>query len=308
MSLRETAYASETLRVLRGHRLRQFIVVGPHLGRVTIGMTDREGSLMNVLRPIPQTFQLESDGAWRLARRVGVRSLARDSYRRLRQAEGLTHARSLAFVTALVMIQVGVGVVGLASVLQSGAITRAVVHVVGQILPGPAGQVLGAAVSQANLSASQHHYVALVIGTGGALVTTTTAMGQVESGLNRLYGIATDRPWRQRYALAALFAVSVGTLVTVAFLCLTFGRDVLTASNSGALVNAWDVARWPLGLVLLGCAVTVVLRWARASSSSVGLWSRPRWGGSIRRARPSARLMVPWPVSSPCWVGASFPA
>jgi YihY family inner membrane protein len=216
---------------------------------------------MILLRPIPQTHQFASDSAWRLIREAGVRTLVRDSYRRLRQADGLTHARSLAFVTVLVMIQAGVGLVGLASVAHSGTITNVVVRALDRVVPGPAGHVLGVAVSQANLSASRHHYVALIIGAGGALVTTTTAMGQVESGLNRLYGIASDRPWLQRYALSALFAVGVGSLVAVSFVCLTFGRDLLMASNGGVVVSGWDVVRWPLGLVLLGCAVTVVFRW-----------------------------------------------
>ncbi|MBW4029556.1 MAG: YihY/virulence factor BrkB family protein, partial [Acidobacteria bacterium] len=215
---------------------------------------------MNVLRPIPEVNQFESR-AWRLVRDVGVRPLIVDSYRRLRHADGLTHARSLAFVTALVMIQVLVGFVGLATVVQSGNVSATVVSIVHRMVPGPAGHLLTSAVTQAHVVAARHHYAALVLGTGGALVTLTMAMAQLESGFNRLYGMTRDRPWGRRYALAALFAISVGSLIAASFICLTLGRTLLVASHDQTLAAGWDLARWPVGIALAAGAVMVLLRW-----------------------------------------------
>ena len=42
----------------------------------------------------------------------------------------------------------------------------------------------------------------LTLGLVGVLVTSTTAMGQMERGLNRIYGIEKDRPTAQKYARA----------------------------------------------------------------------------------------------------------
>ena len=44
-------------------------------------------------------------------------------------------------------------------------------------------------------------------------MTATTAMGQIERGLNRLYGVEQDRPFLHKYGLALLLAVSSGVLL-----------------------------------------------------------------------------------------------
>ena len=65
-------------------------------------------------------------------------------------------------------------------------------------------------------------------------------MGQLERGLNRLYGVERDRPSVQKYGLALVLAISAGTLVAVAFGCLAFGREIFHTDNS--VVNtAWAI-------------------------------------------------------------------
>ena len=58
-----------------------------------------------------------------------------------------------------------------------------------------------------------------------------------------------------------MFAISAGTLVALAFGCLAFGREILHTSNS-TLNTAWAIGRWPLGLVLITVAVTLLFRWS----------------------------------------------
>jgi len=186
---------------------------------------------------VPETRALSGDDAWRLLRRVGLVRLMRDSFRRLRVADGFSHARSLAFVTSLVAIQGLIGIVGLASVLQKGSISNVIVVAVRRIVPGSAGQVLTAAVTQAHRVAAQHHYTPLLLGMIGAFVTATTAMGQLERGLNRIYGVEQDRRSVKKYALAFFFALSVGTLIAVSFVCLMFGRGLLGATHNDVVTT-----------------------------------------------------------------------
>jgi len=212
--------------------------------------------------PVPETRDLTGDDALAALRRTGWAKLAQDSFLRLRRADGFSHARSLSYLTSLVMIQALIGLVGLASVLHKGSLSRVIDHTLRQAVPGPAGHALVTAVTQANLNAEHHHYGAVLVGLLGSLVTATTAMGQVERGLNRLYGVERDRPTRAKYQRAFFAALSAGTLTIFSFVCLAFGNDLFQAGSAGALGDVWSIVRWPLGTLTIAVAVTVTFRWA----------------------------------------------
>ncbi len=240
---------------------------------------------MSTARLVPETRSLSGDDAWHLLRQIGWGRLCKDSFRRLRVADGFSHARSLAFLTSLVAIQGLIGAVGLASALHKGAVSGMIITAVRDAVPSPAGQILTTAATQAHRVAACHEYGAVLIGLIGALIGATSAFGQLERGLNRLYGIEQDRPTLKKYGLALLFTLSVGVLIAIAFVCLAFGRDLVLATNNGLLTSTWSVARWPLGLGLIGAAVTIVLRWspkrrqphlswlAFGSGASILLWT-----------------------------------
>ena len=217
---------------------------------------------MSTATLVPETRDLTGDDAWAVLRRVGRRRLLKDAFQRTRVADGFSHARSLAFMTALVAVQGVIGLVGLAGVLNKGGVSDVIVATVRRAVPGPAGQVLTTAVVQAHTTAVQHRYSALIVGVIGCLITGTTAMGQLERGLNRIYGVEQDRPTVHKYGLAFIFAVTVGTLASLAFGCLAFGREFFRSSATHRLNSVWAVGRWPFGLGLIAVAVTVLFRWS----------------------------------------------
>jgi YihY family inner membrane protein len=210
---------------------------------------------------VPETRDLTGDDAWAVLKRTGWSRIAMDATKRMRVADGFSHARSLAYLTSLVAIEGLIGTVGLASVLHKGGMSKMIDAIVRRTIPGPAGIELTTAVTQAHRVAAGHHYTALIFGAIGALVVATTAIGQLERGLNRIYGVEQDRPTLKKYGLALLFALSVGTIGAVAFVCLAFGRDLVVAINNDAFTSIWVVARWPLGVGLAAIAVTVLFRW-----------------------------------------------
>ena len=211
---------------------------------------------------VPETRGLSGDDAWKVLKRTGWGRLAKDAFQRLRVADGFSHARSLAFMMSLVAIEGLIGLVGLASVLHKGGISATIDATLRRAVPGPAGRTLTTAVSQAHHVAGEHHSTALLFGIIGGVVVSTTAMGQLERGLNRIYGVEQDRPTLRKYGLALLFALSIGTLCAGAFVCLAFGRNLFHATNNAALSSAWAIARWPLGVGLTAVAVTVLFRWS----------------------------------------------
>ena len=214
---------------------------GVEAGAITVCVAE-DGRTVSTASLVPETFDLSGDDAWTTLSRVGKRRLLTDAFMRMRVADGFSHARSLAFMTTLVAVQGVIGLVGLASLFDKGSIGTMVVATVRRAVPGAAGQVLASAVVQAHTTAAEHRYSALVFGLVGSLVTGTTVMGQVERGLNRLYGVERDRPTIQKYGLALVFAVSAGTLVALAFGCLAFGREIFHTSNSAPQHGVGDRA------------------------------------------------------------------
>jgi YihY family inner membrane protein len=211
---------------------------------------------------VPETRGLSGDDAWAVLRRTGRLRLLKDAFQRMRVADGFSHARSFAFMTSLVAIQGVIGLVGLAGALNKGGISDVIVATVRRAVPGPAGEVLTTAVTQAHTTAVEHRYSALLVGLIGCLITGTTAMGQLERGLNRIYGVEQDRPFAHKYGRAFVFALIVGTLASLAFGSLAFGWQVFGSGGSHGLSTAWTIGRWPLGLGLIAAAITVLFRWS----------------------------------------------
>jgi YihY family inner membrane protein len=233
---------------------------------------------------VPETWELGGDDARETLTRIGVGRLLRDGFMRLRYADGFSHARSMAFATSLVLVQGLIAFVGFASVVSDGSIARSVVRVIRSAVPGPANRVLTDAVTQAYVAGATSRWLPLVLGTVGALITGATLFGQLERGLNRIYGVEQDRPALRKYGLAFLLFVTAGAGGAVAFVVFAFGRNVGQEFGSDAR-TIWDVARWPLALALVGAAMALLFRWsprrrqpawswlAYGSALSVVLWS-----------------------------------
>ena len=146
-------------------------------------------------------------------------------------------------------------------------------------MPGPSSGVLTEAVNQAKKAGGDQRYLPLLLGLAGTLITATTAMGQMERGLNRIYGIEQDRPTKVKYGRAFLLAVSVGVALACAFILLAFGR--VATDPQGTLRDIWAVARWPLALVLVTAALTALLRWAPKRRQPAWSWLAVGAGVSV---------------------------
>jgi YihY family inner membrane protein len=239
---------------------------------------------MSTANRVPETWELTGDDARETLRRNGPRRLLADAWLRLRYSDGFSHARSLAYTIALVLVQAIIGVIGLISAFGSADAHGSIARTVQAAVPGPAGEMLTDAIRQAHHAGASGQYLGLAFGTIGALVTGATLMGQVERALNRMYGIETDRPTFEKYRLALVLAISAGMLAAVSFACLALGRDFGRAIDSDLANTAWSVLRWPLGLLLITGSVAIVFRrsprrhqpewsWlAFAATMSVVLW------------------------------------
>lgn len=214
---------------------------------------------MSTATRVPETWELTGDDARKTLLETGRLRLIADAFARLRYADGFSHARSLAFAIALVLVQGLIALVGFAAAFDL-EVSRVIVDTIRNAMPGLAGELLTDAVKQAREVGAQNRYLPLTLGLLGTAITATTAFGQVERAVNRIYGVERDRPSLEKYGRAFLLAVSVGFLFAVAFVLLAFGREI--GSGDGALHSLWLVVRWPAGLLLAGLALTGILQYS----------------------------------------------
>jgi uncharacterized BrkB/YihY/UPF0761 family membrane protein len=203
----------------------------------------------------------------------------------MRYADGFSHARSLAYLGGLVVLQGTIALVGISSVFGRSDVGTIVVRLFRGIFPGPAGRVLTMTVNQARDAGSGGQYAGLLFGLIGGIIAGTTLLGQIERGLNRIYGIEQDRPFVQKYGRALLSCLTVGALAAAAFVALALGRQLGDSFDSATVRSVWAVVRWPLGLGASAAAMALLFRsapfrrqpsfsWlAFGSSVSVVLWA-----------------------------------
>jgi YihY family inner membrane protein len=222
---------------------------------------------MTTARTVPVTTEMDGDeldaqDAWHLARRHGLRRVVVSSFVRFRYGDGFTNSRALALQTCLAVVPFLLAVTGLAADIDEDRWAQVVARTVNAVSPGSSGDdALVGAIADAPEGSGE---LALVVGLVFALVSMTTAMGQVERGSNRIYGIRRDRPALAKYGRAALLTAVLAVPVGLGFLLLVAGGafgDAMVAEYgwSDGTHATWQVARWPVGLVLLVFTVAVLL-------------------------------------------------
>ncbi len=94
-----------------------------------------------------------------------------------------------------------------------------------------------------------------------ALASATVAMGQIERGANRLYGVEQDRPTAQKYLNGFKLACTAGFLSVAAFMIIVGGTDVAKALGlSGPVKGIWTLLRWPLSIAFVVVAFALLFR------------------------------------------------
>ena len=210
---------------------------------------------MSTATSVPETYHLEGDDALQTLRHTGWGRLLKDSFLRFRAADGFSHSRALAYQVMLTLLPFVIAVVGLATALQAKDIRDLVTRSVDRLAPGPAGQLFTEAIRQGAKNAAAGGLTALLLGAAAALTSATLAMGQIERGANRLYGVEQDRPTTQKYLNGFKLACTAGILTVAAFVIIVAGSDL--TNGSGALAAIWSVLRWPLsiGFVIVAFAL-----------------------------------------------------
>ena len=224
---------------------------------------------MSSVSRVPQTRtmdgdELSADDARTTLRQYGRLRLVKDSFVRFRYGDGFSHSRALGLQLVLSLIPLGIAFVGLSSVVNADRLGSVLREVLLRVTPGSTDELVRQTLTKGSDSAGSGNELALWIGLAVALIALTTSMGQIERGANRIYGIQRDRPALHKYGRAVLMALSAGLLSLLGFLVVVAGGtvgDVLARTYrwTDAQHAAWDVARFPVGILLALAAFTLLI-------------------------------------------------
>ena len=227
---------------------------------------------MTTARTVPVTIEMDGDeldaaDAWQVVRRIGLLRLLVDAFRRFRFGDGTTNSRALALQTSLAVIPFLLALTGLAIRLEHEGPARVVAATIEAVSPGGGGSDALARAVSGSRSSEHAGEIALTFGLVLGLVSMVLAMGEVERGFNRLYGVERDRPALAKYGRAAVLAAALAVPAAVAFLLLVAGSAfghamVLHAGWDDAALRWWDALRWPAGLALSVLATAGLLNHA----------------------------------------------
>ncbi|WP_030343138.1 YihY/virulence factor BrkB family protein [Streptomyces sp. NRRL S-1022] len=225
---------------------------------------------MGTATKVPETRdmdgeELSGDEAWAALRRYGGWSLLRDAFLRFRYADGFTHSRALALQTVLSVIPLAIAFVGLSTTLHTENIGRLAELTIHRIAQGPSAHVVDDALDRSRRTAGDGAALALWFGAAFSLVNVTTAMCQIERGANRIYGNERDRPFHLKYLRGLLMSFGAGFPLGLGFIVMIAGDDLASAAVDVYHLHdstraAWDVLRWPFGLLLALLSASVIFR------------------------------------------------
>ncbi len=242
---------------------------------------------MTTAAAIPVTHgELEGDDALRTLRDAGRRRLLADTVVRFRAADGISHARALAFQLTLALLPAIIAVVGFAIVVGQEELTRAVRDTIRAFAPGAIGDILTEALKQGSRKGHHSGETALIAGLGAALFAGTSAMAQVERAANRMYGIEHDRPLLRRYGVALALTITAGGAALISLVAIVGGAAVRRSLGDVHSFDAiWHIARWPVGIVAM---ITVVALLFEVAPSR----RQPEWTWLIFGAGTSVMLWL----------------
>lgn len=209
--------------------------------------------------------ELSADEAWAALRRYGGWRLLRDSFVRFRYADGFSHSRALALQTVLAVIPLAIAFVGLSTALHTENVGRLAELTIHRIARGPSAEVVDDALARSRRNAGDGAEVALWFGAVFSLVNVTTAMCQIERGANRIYGNERDRPFHLKYLRGLVMSLSAGLPLGLGAVVMVAGGELASAAVTvyrldGSAQTAWNILRWPFGLILALISASAIFR------------------------------------------------
>ena len=213
---------------------------------------------------------MHSDGSpaispWRLGG-LPAAVIARRVYVQLRQHDVFDRAASLSYYFLFALFPTLLFLTALLGLLPIPKLMDRLLDYVTRMLPGDAASLLTRTLAEV-VKGARGSLVS--IGVLAALWGAASGMVSIRTALNVAYGAQDRHPWwRQRVdAMALTIWFSLFTLLALVLLVFgeRVGDAVAGALGVGAVfTRAWNIARWPLILLLALLGITLVYHFAPA--------------------------------------------
>jgi membrane protein len=120
----------------------------------------------------------------------------------------------------------------------------------------------------------------LSIGIVGTLWAASTGLAAMAEGINTAYDAEESRPWWKVRLIGVILTIAFAVFTLVALFLLVAGSraGVLLAGYLGlqdAFTLAWQIGRWPVGLVVLLLAMSLLYRFAPNQKARRWGWVTP---------------------------------
>jgi len=158
--------------------------------------------------------------------------------------------------------------------------TQRVLDNITNTAPGPAHSILTNAVKDLQAGQSSTAGILAVVGVLGALWSASGYIGSFMQASNAIYDVPEGRPiWKKlpiRLGITVLTVVIVGGAALAVVFTGSLARQVGKIVGLGSsAVTAWDIAKWPI-LVVLVMLLFTVLYWAGPNVKQGGFrWITP---------------------------------
>jgi uncharacterized BrkB/YihY/UPF0761 family membrane protein len=230
--------------------------------------------------------RLTARDAWATLRSCRVSELWRASWSRFRYGDGFSHARALGLQLSLAAVPLLIAAIGLSNLLKTPSLRLLVDRTVLQLSPNASDAMVRRVLSPWT-DEPDGIPLATALGLAAATLAMATAMGQLERGANRIYGIQRDRPtvakYRRALALAGVAGVPllVGSLLVTTLIAVAEAMEEVYGVDDDAVV----LVVGPVAVALLLTAITLMLRraphrrqpgWSLlvlGSTLALGLWT-----------------------------------
>jgi membrane protein len=187
-------------------------------------------------------------------------------------AAALTYYGVLAIFPALIALVSVLGLIGHSA-------TQPLIENLDKVAPGPAKSIFTSAIENIQRSRGTSGVV-FVLGLAGALWSASGYVGAFMRASNRIYAVKEGRPfWKTipvRVGVTLLTVLLLAVSSVAVLLTGALARDVGSLLGVGsAAVTAWDIAKWPVLLVLVSL-MFAILYWASPNVRHPGFrWLSP---------------------------------
>jgi membrane protein len=187
-------------------------------------------------------------------------------------AAALTYYGVLAIFPALIALVSVLGLIGHSA-------TQPLIENLDKVAPGPAKSIFTSAIENIQRSRGTSGVI-FVLGLAGALWSASGYVGAFMRASNRIYAVKEGRPfWKTipvRVGVTLLTVLLLAVSSVAVLLTGALARDVGSLLGVGsAAVTAWDIAKWPVLLVLVSL-MFAILYWASPNVRHPGFrWLSP---------------------------------